>query len=528
MNGKLIARSVVLRALFAVAALCALHFAPAQTSGSGQAKLADGPYNRLVIRGAMIIPGHGGPALGPADIVIEKNTIAQIVPLDPVSLERRQEKSRPTGDRAIEAEGMYVMPGMIDLHTHIRNDPMPLEYVYYLKLAHGVTTMVNAADRGLKQAEEQARLSAENKILAPRLYPIYNWGPTEGRDPAWEDPARAPELARQLAARGARVVSVGNIAWSAELFGAACRAVRAAGAITTVHLPPSTNAVVHAVKAAELGVTMIEHHYGYAEAALDGTVQDFPGTYNYNNELDRFRHAGKVWRQAKVERLMTEVVDRLVKSGVAMVPTMVVYEANRDIIRAMSLPWHHSYTHEALMNWNRPNPAFHGAYHYDWTSDDEATWAYVYRTWLPFINEFKNRGGLVGYGTDDSYIWATAGFSNVRELQLLLEAGFHPLEAIKSATYNSARILGEPKLGLVRPGYLADLVIVDGNPLYNMRFLYAFGADTLDAGGRMVRKGGVKYTIKDGIVIDAPALMGEVERMVAESRKKPAPATSGK
>jgi imidazolonepropionase-like amidohydrolase len=125
----------------------------------------------------------------------------------------------------------------------------------------------------------------------------------------------------------------------------------------------------------------------------------------------------------------------------------------------------------------------------------------------------------VAYGTDDNYIWATPGFSNVRELQLLRETGLHALEVIKAATHNSAQTLRQPKLGLVRPGYLADLVIVDGNPAYNLRFLYSFGALTLDQRGEMYRTRGAVHTIKDGIVINNARLMEEVARMVAESKR---------
>ncbi|MFQ6046850.1 MAG: amidohydrolase family protein, partial [Gemmatimonadales bacterium] len=322
---------------------------------------------------------------------------------------------------------------------------------------------------------------------------------------------------------GAHVVSVGNLGWSEELFGAVCKAVWDAGGITTVHLPPSTNAVVDAVDAARLGVTMIEHHYGYAEASLDNNVQNFPRDYSYNDENARFRHAGKVWVEANEERLLSEVADSLYRYGVTMLPTRVVYEANRDIVRAQSLPWHEKYTHQALINWNLPNPAFHGSYHYDWTSDDEYYWSRAFRLWGDLIFEFNKRGGRVAYGTDDNYIWATPGFSNVRELQLLRETGLHPLEVIKAATYNSAQTLRQPGLGLVRPGYLADLAIVDGNPAYNLRFLYATGALTLDGEGNMYRTAGIVHTIKDGIVINNARLMEEVARMVAQSKEGVAP-----
>lgn len=497
----------------------------AAVPAAGQPKqfgdLAEGPYDRLVIRGAMVIPGHGGPPVGPYDIIIEGNTIADLIAFDPVTAERRGETERASGDRVIDGEGMYVMPGMIDLHMHLRQEPMEIEYVYYLKLAHGVTTLVPAADRGLDNGMEQARLSANNEILAPRLFPIWGWGSGVDYDREFlENPANAPKIAQEMVAKGARVVSVPS--WNAELFGAICKAVWEAGGITTKHLPPSTNAVVNAVDAARLGVTMIEHHYAYAESALDRRVQDFPPDYNYNNENHRFRHAGVVWQEAEKtakERLLTEVAQALVDYGVTMLPTRVVYEANRDYLRAMSLPWHEKYTHQALINWNGPNPAYHGAYHYDWTSEDEQSWYVAFDLWGDLIYEFNKRGGRVAYGTDDSYIFATPGFSNVRELQLVRESGMHPLEVLKSATLNSAETLREPRLGLVHPGYKADLIVVDGNPAYNLRFLYSFGALRLDEDGKMIRTRGIVHTIKDGIVTDNARLMEEVERMVAKSKE---------
>jgi adenine deaminase len=125
--------------------------------------LAAGPYKKLVIREAMVIPGHGGPPVGPYDIVIEGNQITDMIPFDPVTAKSRGAVERETGDRIIDAKGKYVMPGMIDLHMHLRTEPMPLEYIYYLKLAHGVTTMVPGSDRGLKSGMEQAELSRKIK-----------------------------------------------------------------------------------------------------------------------------------------------------------------------------------------------------------------------------------------------------------------------------------------------------------------------------------------------------------------------------
>ena len=95
---------------------------------------------------------------------------------------------------------------------------------------------------------------------------------------------------------------------------------------------------------------------------------------------------------------------------------------------------------------------------------------------------------------------------------MLQEAGFHPLEVIRSATLNGAQTLSEPKgkpieFGIIRPGLLADMVIVDQNPLENFKVLYGTGAVKLnDKTARVERVGGVKYTIKDGIVYDAKKL----------------------
>jgi imidazolonepropionase-like amidohydrolase len=90
---------------------------------------------------------------------------------------------------------------------------------------------------------------------------------------------------------------------------------------------------------------------------------------------------------------------------------------------------------------------------------------------------------------------------------------------LKAATYNSAQTLREPNLGLVRPGYLADVILVDGNPVENFHHLYAFGALKRNERGELYRTRGVVHTIKDGVVIENANLMREVARMVEESKR---------
>jgi hypothetical protein len=484
--------------------------------------LAAGPYNRLVIRNVMVLPGHGGPPGGPHDILITGNVISDL---------RAFDAANPawTGDRVIDGNGMYVMPGMWDLHHHVRGvrgEHVPLEYSYYLKLAHGVTTTVPATDGRFEQIAADQAAAERYQKLAPRLFPIWGWGRgvTATREQR-ENPAEAPRIAREMVRQGARVISVGGLAWSPELFGAVCKAVWEAGGTTTVHIPPSDIAMVNAVDAARLGVTFIEHHYGYAESSLPRSTQNFARDYNYDDFHERFRHAGRVWEEAgwnpeSRARLLGEVADSLVRYGVTMLPTRVVYEVNRDVLRAQSLPWHAKYTHRALMNGSGVGSPF---YLYNWTHDDEEAWRYAFDLWGQLIYQFNKRGGRVAMGTDDNNFWSTGGFSNVRELQLVRESGMHSLEVLKAATFNSAQTLREPFLGQVRPGYLADLAIVDGNPVENFQYLYSFGAVRRNERGELYRTRGVVHTIKDGVVMENANLMREVARMVEESKRGSSP-----
>ena len=134
------------------------------------------------------------------------------------------------------------------------------------------------------------------------------------------------------------------------------------------------------------------------------------------------------------------------------------------------------------------------------------------------IYEFNKRGGHLPYAVDDPYIWNTSGIANVRELQLMHEAGLHPLEVIRSATRNSAITLRKPELGLIQTGFIADLAIIDGNPLENLHFLYAFGGmDFRD--NEITHRGGVRWTIKGGVVFDNQKLIEEVITVVKESKE---------
>jgi cytosine/adenosine deaminase-related metal-dependent hydrolase len=501
---------LVLATAIAAASLATDLVSQAPTATRGQR------YGRLLIRNAMVIDGTGNPARGPMDIVVEGTTISSIRPARPIDefgtargAPTRSAPPEPAPDRVIDGTGMYVMPGIIDVHSHIQfsrnNVPMPKEYEYKLLLGHGITTIRDpGSGEGIDTMVAHAKLSAENRLTAPTIYPYATAGA--------ESPDSARALVRRLKAQGAAGLKVfinRPDVWAAI-----------ADEAKKLNLPIATDLKIQetdAVRAAQLGVRSIEHWYGIPDAAIPGP-QRFPDYYNYDNEADRFRWGGDIWRQADSARV-SAVLDTMLAHGMTWDPTFAVYEANRDLTRSRNLPWFREYAMPQLLAFFEPDPKRHGSYHFDWTTSDEIMWRNNFRIWMSWVREYSARGGNVTVGSDAGFIYHLYGFATIREMELQQEAGFHPLEVIQHATSNGAKLLGLERTGVVRPGFAADLAIVDGNPLHDMKVLYGLGVD-VEQDGRVVHKGGVRYTIKNGIVFDARALLAEVRDMVRVAKEQ--------
>jgi len=484
----------------------------------------DGPYDRLVIRGATLIDGTGAPARGPVDIVVEDDEIAAIesvgAPGGPINEDARPEE----GTREIDAEGMYVLPGFVDLHAHLGGTAQgtPAEYVLKLWMAHGVTTAREvAAGNGLDWTLEHSTRSAQNDITAPRIavYPALG----TGRDAPITTPEQAREWVRGVADQGAEGVKFFEA--PPDVLKAAIQEAEAQGLRTAMHHAQSGTVQYDVLDTATWGLTTGEHFYGYPEALYtDRSIQDYPADYNYQDEEDRFAYAGRMWQQAAApdsERWST-VLDSLHALDFTMTPTFGIYEANRDLMRGRRAEWHNTYTLPSLWNFFHPSFENHGSYHYFWSTADEAAWDTHFDRWMQFVNEFKNRGGRVGVGSDSGYIFKLYGFGYVREMELLQEAGFHPLEVLRSATLEGAQAMGRAdEIGSVAVGKQADLVLVNENPLANLKVLYGTGTLRFNKETReLERDGGVQYTIKDGIVFDARQLLKDVEQMVRQAKEE--------
>jgi imidazolonepropionase-like amidohydrolase len=493
----------------------------------------EGPFQRLIIRGATLIDGTGGPPRGPVDIVIEGNRITNIAsvgyPKLPIDSTRR-----PKGaTKEIDASGMYVMPGLIDLHVHQGAKPKAPDSEYYNKLwlGHGITSVRGVPFASFDYSVREKGRSARNEITAPRYFVYQRPGSGWGKGPV-RTPEQAREWVRWLAQNGGDGLKLGSE--RPAIMAALLDEAKKQGLGSTAHLAQTGVAQMNALDAVRLGLGSVTHFYGLFESMYENAdVQPFPADMNYNDEQHRFGQVARQWNLVKPKgekwnALLKEFKER----DVTLDPTMTIYAAGRDLMHKMRAPWHDQYTLPSLWQFYQPSRAAHGSYWFYWTTWDEIAWRNYYRVWMEFLNDYKNMGGRVTASSDAGFIYTTPGFATIEELELLQEAGFHPLEAIRAGTLHAAETLYGPKgkpidIGILEPGALADLAIVPENPIENLKVLYATGWPKLnDSTQKVEMVGGVRWTIKDGIIFDAKQLMADVARMVEEQKRR-SPVTSG-
>ena len=484
---------------------------------------AEGPYNHLIIRGATLINGNGAPPIGPVDISVENNKITSIdvVGYPGVDIDESKRPKLKNGGKEINANGMYVLPGFIDMHGHIGGEPQGADwdYVFKLWLAHGITTIREPSGRGIKYAVDLKKRSKKNEIIAPRILAYTGFG--QGSKSPISNEEQAREWVRQNAKNGADGIKFFGA--EPEIMKAALDENKKLGLRSACHHAQLSVARWNVLNSARAGLTTMEHWYGLPEALFeDRTVQNYPLDYNYQNEQHRFGEAGKLWKQAAAPYSdhWNKVMNELIDLDFTIVPTFNIYEASRDLHRARRAEWHEDYTLPSLWRFYQPSKISHGSYWHFWGTEEEVSWKENYKLWMTFINEYKNRGGRVATGSDSGFIFQLYGFAYVREMELLREAGFHPLEIIRAATLNGAEALGiDDQTGSIEIGKSADFVIIDENPLENFKVLYGTGAIKLTDDNEVIRVGGVKHTIRQGVIYDSKKLLSEVKEMVKKAKK---------
>jgi hypothetical protein len=262
----------------------------------------------------------------------------------------------------------------------------------------------------------------------------------------------------------------------------------------------------NALDTARWGLGSVEHWYGIPEALLaKGTVQNFPPGFNYMDEQARFASAGELWAQTVPpgSERWNRVIEEMVELGVTLDPTFSVYSTLRDVMRARNADWHAEYTAPSVRRYWEPSPDRHGSGFEEWTTEFEVSWRDNMRRWMDFVAAFHQRGGRVTAGSDAGSNYHLYGFGLIEELELLREAGLHPLEVIRAATLRGAELsgLGE-EIGSVEVGKRADLLLVSGDPSRNLKVLY--GTDA-----------GVEWVLRGDILYSGPELRRGVREIVA-------------
>ena len=311
-----------------------------------------GQFERLVLRGGYLIDGTGAPPQGPVDIVVVKDRITEIkvvgVPKLPIDPEERPEP----GDYELDLEGHYILPGFVDLHSHIHDvtsdQGVPPEYIFKLQMAHGTTSIRELGDyKPVEWIADLKRRSNQNGIVAPRItpYPFFRLTNDKGID----SPQGARSEIRRMAKAGAEGIKFFGA--PAEILWAALDEANKLELRTTMHHAQLD--VVHAnvLDTSSRGLGSMEHWYGLPEAMFtDKKIQNYPVDYIYHNEQHRFGEAGRLWKDTAppYSDKWNEVMNILLERDFALVPTFTAYLTSRDFMRMSRALWHDEYTLPAL------------------------------------------------------------------------------------------------------------------------------------------------------------------------------------
>lgn len=501
-----------LAALALSASLCAqgIESAPDRRPDEGK-----GPFDRLLIRNVIVIDGTGSPPRGPMNVLVNGNRIARVG------------TPNVRSDFNIDGTGMYLMPGFVDMHGHAGGKPKnpTAEYPFKLWMGHGITAIRGVPLGQNNWVVAEQRRSDANETVAPR---IFNYQ----RPRALHDVDAARAWVRKAKEDGVQGLKLG--AHRPDVMAALIDEAHKLGMGTVAHLAQTGVAQMDAMDAARAGLDSVTHFYGHFEALMrDYVVQPWPVDMNYNDEQMRFGQVARLWDKIHPPGSpeWKAYLNEHLELGTIFNPTFCIYSASRDVMRNRTADWHDEYSLPSLLDFFAPSRRAHGSYWFYWTTADEIAWKNFYRVWMQLVNDYKRMGGRITVGSDSGFIYDTYGFGYIEELEMLQEAGFHPLEVIQAATMNGAKTLHEPmgkpiEFGVIAEGMLADMILVPENPLENLKVLYGNGAVKLTEDSELIRVGGVRYTIKDGIVYDAEQLRADVRAMVAAQKAERAAAAA--
>ena len=428
-----------------------------------------------------VIDGTGAAAREEQTVVIRDGKVEALGPVATTPV--------PEGAERMDLAGYTVIPGLVGMHDHLyypapgagnpRTYPPHVFSFPRLYLAGGVTTIRTTGSVEPYTDLEVKKLIDAGKMAGPKMHITGPYLEGKGAFTPQMHELTGPEDARKTvefwADQGATWFKAYMNITRAEL-GAAIEAAHKRGLKVTGHL-----CAVTFREAAALGIDDLEHGLSEDTEFLPDKKPDVcPAQRRTNVEL-----------MAKLDlttELARQTIRELVEKKVALTSTLPVFEtfvANRPPLQQRVLD---AMTADARVSYLATRARI--------GEDATSPWAAAFKKEMEFERAFATAGGLLVTGLDPTgYGGVVAGFGDQRDVELLVEAGFTPIEAIRIATRNGAELLGElERIGTIEAGKQADLVVIKGDPGKNI-------AD--------IEK--VEMVFKDGIGFDPAKLVESVK-----------------
>ncbi|MEE8460824.1 MAG: amidohydrolase family protein, partial [Acidobacteriota bacterium] len=395
----------------------------------------------IVIEGGTLIDGTGASALSGTRILIEDGRIQEIG--------QRGDLSIPAGARVIEAAGKYIIPGLIDSHVHY---DMP--WLHRLYLANGVTTVRDLGGSIERLVTLREEISVGN-LMAPRMF--ISGMPINPGSVRAMNLNSSREMAEKLVEAGVDGIKVTG--YTTDELREIVEVAHANGLIVYGHTGPKRgNRGPGARLAIEAGLDGIEHALGILEDAMDQAVP-VPADYDPSDSSHIFRYWYGRMHTVVNSTTVSELVQLMVEEDVYFAPTLNNFMRNfvqRNTPEVESDP--------NLKYIPEDEPDRFGRF----TEEDRQEWRKTMELMMEATYKFHEAGGLLINGTDSPGA-ALPGWSLHQEMELFVEAGLTPMEALLATTLNNAKVLGkEDELGTIEAGKYADLIILDADPLLDI------------------------------------------------------------
>jgi hypothetical protein len=411
----------------------------------------------LAITHATLIDGAGGAPRRDVTVLVVGRRISAVGPSGAISV--------PAGARVVDGRGRYLIPGLWDMHAHPFAYDFP-RFAAPLLLANGVT---GVRDMGhfVDTAAVWRREVAAGRVLGPRLVVGGRVDGPIGRAPWASRVATAAQAARaadSLVRLGADFLKVYSHV-PREAYFALAGASRRLGVPLAGHVPHA----VGVAEASDAGQRSVEHEddlmraCSSRDAELRAQLGDRAALAG-RREMDVVREQARAMRASDDPPRCRALFARLARNGTWVVPTLAVYQPYaRALDSAGTHPARLVYVPPALREAWRRRPSVAA-----FEPRDTAVIAAFFS--LARTGEMRRAGVRLLVGTDAPLPYVVPGFSVHDELALLVRAGLTPMQALQAATREPAAYLDAlDSLGTVAPGRLADLVLLDADPLHDIR-----------------------------------------------------------